>query len=141
MMRDPLDAGQPSDSSRVTPNSKRLRPVVLIAEDNADIREALGYIVERAGYEVAQVANGAEALEFLHREAPPIVVLLDLMMPVLDGWSVLAERNREAALSTIPVIVLSAQRGIADKVAAAHASYLEKPIMPDRLIEEIERFS
>ena len=130
---------QPARKPAVTTEANPLRRVVLIAEDDADIREVLGHIVEQAGYQAAPVANGAEALEYLHREAPPFVILLDLMMPVLDGWSFLAERNHDATLRAIPVVVLTALRDVADEVAAAHASYCQKPIMADRLIEAIER--
>lgn len=67
------------------------------------------------------------------------MIILDLIMPVMDGWAFLSERNRDPALRSIPVIVVSGQRDVEDRIAAAHASYVQKPILADRLIETMER--
>jgi PAS domain S-box-containing protein len=112
--------------------------IVLVVEDDPDVRTALCEILERVGYQVATAANGAEALEYLHREAPPFLIMLDLMMPVMDGWAFLSERNRDPDLRSIPVIVVSGQRDVEDRIAAAHASYVPKPILANRLIETVE---
>jgi PAS domain S-box-containing protein len=118
--------------------SHRPTRTVLVAEDDADARELIGATLERAGYDVAKAANGAEALEYLHREPPPCLVIVDLMMPIKDGWAFLSERNQDPDLRSIPVIVVSGQNDVEDRVVAAHASYVQKPIFPDRLIETMD---
>ncbi len=112
--------------------------IVLVVEDDPDNREALHETLEHAGYDAVLVANGAEALEYLHRAPSPFSIILDLLMPVMDGWAVLVERNRDPELRSIPVIVVSSERDVADKVASAHASYLQKPVLGSRLIDAIE---
>ena len=88
------------------------------------------------GYDVVSLQNGDEALEYL-RHAPrhPSCILLDLVMPVTDGWMFLRERNSNPELETIPVIVLSGQPDVEEQVIAAHASYLRKPLSPEHLTE------
>jgi CheY-like chemotaxis protein len=111
---------------------------VLLAEDDPDVREALAEALWSDGYNVVAVANGAEALEQLRRGPPPTSVILDLKMPVVDGWAFLAERSRDAALLAIPVIVVSAQQGVEDRVNAAHARHIQKPVLVDRLLAMIK---
>jgi PAS domain S-box-containing protein len=108
---------------------------VLIAEDDPDARDVLRMAIEQAGYDVAIAANGAEALEYLRHEARPQVIVLDLAMPIMDGWAFLGERNRDPDLRSIPVIVLSGERDVEDRVAAAHASFVPKPCVPAQLLE------
>jgi CheY-like chemotaxis protein len=112
---------------------------VLIAEDNADVREALSTFVSFIGKQPLRAADGEEALAVARREHPRLIVL-DLMMPKMDGWAVGRALRRDPALSHIPVIVLSAQveEGCARTMGAAAA--LQKP--PDmgylaRLITEL----
>jgi CheY-like chemotaxis protein/anti-sigma regulatory factor (Ser/Thr protein kinase) len=81
---------------------------VLIVEDDAPLRELLRRMLEREGYAVVEAGDGQAALERL-REGTPGVILLDLMMPVMDGFEFLVERGREEAWRRIPVIVLTAQ--------------------------------
>jgi signal transduction histidine kinase len=114
---------------------------VLMVDDDADIRHALRPIIERAGYTFLQAPNGAAALEQLRREGPPDLVLLDLEMPVMDGWGFLAARERDPALRAIPVIVISAHRDVARRIAAAGASYVQKPFRPESLVETIDRLA
>jgi signal transduction histidine kinase/CheY-like chemotaxis protein len=140
--REPKTALAPTDNPVATrawtAESRQPARIVLVAEDDPDVRGALCETLECAGYEVAMVANGAEALEYLGRESPPLLVILDLMMPVMDGWAFLAERNRDPDLRSIPVIVVSGQGDLEDRLAAAHVSYVQKPIRADRLIETME---
>jgi PAS domain S-box-containing protein len=112
-------------------------PVVLIADDDPTYREALADTVRAAGYAVVAVSDGAAALAYLRRAPAPHSVLLDLTMPVMDGWDFLEERNRDAALRPIPVIVLSALRGVEGQVTAAHASFVSKWSSADQVIDRL----
>ncbi len=108
---------------------------VLIVEDDADIREALGELLASAGYEIDEAANGLEGLAAARRARPDLIVL-DLMMPVMDGWQFREAQERDPALAPIPVIVISAS-GPAASIAAD--TFLEKPFPLDRLVAEVAR--
>jgi len=111
---------------------------VLVVDDDGATREVLTLILEAAGYEVSCAANGREALDRLRRGARPGLILLDLMMPVLDGWGFRREQQRDPALASIPVVVVSAEADLrrrADSLAVA--AYLEKPVEIDRLLETV----
>ncbi len=112
--------------------------VVLLVDDDEDAREALGATLTERGFDVATAANGEEALQYLLDAPAPAVVVLDLSMPVKDGWEFLVERNQDSGLSSIPVIVLSACEGVEQAVAAANARYVPKPVRTDNLIAAIE---
>ncbi|MBZ0235046.1 MAG: PAS domain S-box protein [Deltaproteobacteria bacterium] len=123
--------------ARPAVEAHRAAGIVLVVEDDPEVRTALRETLERAGYQVTTAANGADALAYLHREAPPFLIILDLSMPIMDGWAFLSERNRDPDLRSIPVIVVSGQRDVEDRIAAARASYVPKPIQARRLIETV----
>ena len=86
---------------------------ILLAEDDYDLREAMTDVLELEGYRVKAVPNGLEALEWLlAASAPPSLIFLDLMMPVMDGWQFRQEQLARPALASIPVVVLSANEEI-----------------------------
>jgi CheY-like chemotaxis protein len=107
---------------------------VLIVEDDADLREMMAQLLMLEGFAAAAVANGREALAYLRTNAAPGVILLDLMMPVMDGWEFRREQKRDSEMADVPVIVLSAldQARAADVAADA---FLKKPLDFDRLLE------
>ncbi len=115
------------------------RRVVLVVDDQPDVREAIAAALAISGYEVVEAANGAEALAYLHREPPPSLILLDLMMPILTGWGFLAERARDPALRSIPVLVVSGEPDVTERLAALDAGYLQKPVIPRHLLEVAAR--
>jgi CheY-like chemotaxis protein len=115
-----------------------VRPNVLVAEDDRDVREMLVALLRRHGYDATSVANGREALGEIRRTSPPRLVLLDLSMPVMDGWAFLGERDRDPALRSIPVIVISGERDPAERVASVGAKFLQKPIVSAQLLKMIE---
>src|SRR6266581_4459159 len=82
---------------------------VLIVEDDSDLREMMAQLLTLEGFQAATVANGREALEYLNSvDRQPDVILLDLMMPVMDGWEFRRRQQADPAVSDVPVIVLSA---------------------------------
>ena len=114
---------------------------ILIIEDDDDIREALAQILELEGYSVREAANGREALDISSREPLPSLILLDLMMPVMDGWQFRSEQMKDPTLAKVPVLVISADAGVHEKVASfGAASVLPKPISLDRLLRAVETF-
>jgi two-component system chemotaxis response regulator CheY len=80
----------------------------LIVEDDADLRQAIGQILQDEGYRVRTASNGLEALAILEGEVAPCLILLDLLMPVMDGWQFLEKKNRDERFGLYPVIVVSA---------------------------------
>jgi CheY-like chemotaxis protein len=92
------------------------------------------------GYEVAHAANGREALELLHSQPEPSVILLDLMMPEMDGAQFREAQLRDPKLAQIPVIVLSADRRVAEKARELGVqTFLVKPLGPEQLLSIVER--
>jgi signal transduction histidine kinase len=111
---------------------------ILVVEDDFDIRETLSALLEDRGYTVSTCANGLEALAHLRSARHTDVILLDLMMPVMDGWQFRVAQKRDPALAQIPVLAISANG--TPKAAAIDAdAYLQKPIDIDALLSAIER--
>lgn len=114
-----------------------MAPRILIVEDDRDTREMLGHLLELEGFDVQTAANGRQALDQLRGEGTANVILLDLMMPVMDGWQFRAEQRRDPRLSGIPVVVVTAA-GARDAIPAIDAdAWVPKPIDFDRLIDTI----
>ena len=112
---------------------------VFIIEDDSDTREMLAKFLELEGYHVEMAANGQQALDRLATGAPACVIVLDLMMPVMDGWQFRRMQVEDARLSKIPTIVVSA----AGRERMAHISadaYLAKPIDMDELLTRVSEF-
>jgi CheY-like chemotaxis protein len=121
-----------------SPGRKR----VVVIEDDPDIRESLGEVLVESGYSVALAANGKEALEQLQLGPPPAAILLDLMMPVMDGWQFRAAQRAALGLRDIPVVVVSADGNLQEKAAAIQATaYLRKPINIVDLLRILEHIS
>ena len=106
---------------------------ILIVDDDPEIRSTIGELLEDEGYVVEKAENGADALEALRRmSASPCLVLLDLMMPVMNGFDVLRELAADPRLSSVPVVVLSAHSQ-ASNVAGAKR-FLRKPVTLAQLL-------
>jgi CheY-like chemotaxis protein len=115
---------------------------ILIIEDDDDIREALTQILELEGYTVREAANGREALDISSREPLPSLILLDLMMPVMDGWEVMRALVANAALAHVPVIVLSGAGDLMQEVQLLGAvACIGKPFKVGVLLDAIERYA
>jgi CheY-like chemotaxis protein len=115
---------------------------VLVVDDDPDIRETVIEVLQENGHRAQGASNGVEALERLRgSDELPCLILLDLMMPTMDGQAFRAEQLRDPQLSPIPVVVISAFRDSAEKAkeldAAAH---LTKPVSLDELMDVVARF-
>jgi CheY-like chemotaxis protein len=114
---------------------------VLIVDDDPDIRESVADALEDEGYRVASASNGSEALRLLReRQLRPDVILLDLMMPVMDGVQFCAEQQLDPELSKIPIVLVSASgssRALAQQLHAA--ACMSKPVRLDDLLVTIDR--
>jgi CheY-like chemotaxis protein len=112
---------------------------VLVVEDDDDLREMMAQLLTLEGFRTETVANGQEALAYLHARPRPDVILLDLMMPVMDGWEFRRRQQADPALASVPVIVLSAlDQARAAKVDAA--AFLKKPLDFDRLLDLVRGY-
>ena len=107
---------------------------VLIAEDDPSIRRMLTVLLRKQGYQTVEACDGSEALEAMRAEQADLVVL-DLMMPKVTGWQVLAERAADPKLRSIPVIVVTAERGpqVTKILDDGIAALLPKPFSLDAL--------
>jgi len=120
-------------------NSESAHPRVLVVDDDPAIREFVGQALEDEGYEVRLAVNGQDALTTL-LEWQANLIVLDLMMPTMDGWTFRDRQREVASLAGIPVIVMSAARnlvGQTDRLAAN--AILPKPFDLDTLLMETER--
>ena len=114
---------------------------VLLIEDDPDIREAIGDVLEEEGYTVAMADTGREGLDQLRGSDPlPDVILLDLMMPVMDGWEFRRAQQQHPTWGAIPVIVLSAAGNTQERAASIGASgCLRKPLDIDELLTLLQQ--
>ena len=112
---------------------------VLIVEDDADLREMMAQLLQLEGYRAEAVANGRDALRYLKAGDRPDVILLDLMMPVMDGWEFRRRQVEDPAIAKVPVVVLSALDPIR-AVDLGGTAFLKKPLDFDRLLELVRRF-
>jgi CheY-like chemotaxis protein len=113
---------------------------VLVVEDDEDVREAMVGILESKGYTVCSARHGADALAQLRGGVTPCVILLDLMMPVMDGWAFHDETQKDPAFAGIPTVILSAvppRDARNDSVRAVE--HIPKPVDVARLIAAVER--
>ena len=112
---------------------------VLVVEDDEGLRESIAHLLRDEGFEVETAGNGREALELLRRTSVlPSVVLLDLMMPVMDGWTFRTEQLADPRLAAIPVVVLSATHDLSRCAGDLHVeAVLPKPLNPSRLLDAV----
>ena len=115
--------------------------IVLVVDDDPDIRDALCELLEDEGYRAVSASNGQEALAYLNSNEPPCVILLDLMMPVADGWWFRSEVAQRARFADVPIVVLSGARLTEEQVNTLHVDgYLKKPVDLAELLTMVGRF-
>jgi CheY-like chemotaxis protein len=114
--------------------------VILLVEDDADIRQDLAELLRDEGYSVMTASNGAEALGQLRGGMRPRLILLDLMMPVMNGWEFRVEQLKDPELASIPVVLLSGAADVHHNASTLRVyDFLTKPIQLDRLFKTLER--
>jgi CheY-like chemotaxis protein len=114
--------------------------LILIVEDDLDVARLLAEILEAEGYCTAVAANGCEALDHLRNNGHPDLILLDMMMPVMDGWKFREEQRKLPACASIPVVTVTADGDARRKAASIQAAgYVPKPLRIDNLLDEVER--
>ena len=114
---------------------------ILCIEDDEDMVDLIRLILTRRGFEVFGANRGASGLEIIRKEKPDLV-LLDLMMPEMDGWEVYQQIKSDEATKNIPVIVVTAKAQSIDRVLGLHIAkvddYISKPFSPQELLDSIE---
>ncbi len=122
----------------MTADTKR----IIYIEDEQEMIDLVRLILSRKGYQVKGAIGGQEGLDLVRAESPDLV-LLDLMMPDMDGWEVYQQMKAGTATRGIPVIVITAKAQNIDKVLGVHIAkvddYISKPFSPQQLIESVEK--
>jgi two-component system response regulator VicR len=115
---------------------------VVCIEDEPEMIDLIKLILERKGFEVVGAVGGQEGLEVIRREMPDLI-LLDLMMPEIDGWEVFRQMRADEQLKDIPVIVVTAKAQSIDKVLGLHIAkvddYVTKPFGPQELLKSVNK--
>jgi CheY-like chemotaxis protein len=123
---------------------KDARRTVMIVEDDRDVRETIAEILQDNDYVAVGAANGAEALAELRGSTEvdrPGLILLDMMMPIMDGWELREALTADESLRDIPVVVLTAHASAPDVAARLNAAgYLRKPVSLRTLLDTVARF-
>ena len=116
-------------------------PGVLVVEDEGDIRDDVAEVLRDEGYLVSTAANGQEALEHLQGGERPCLILLDLMMPQMDGFEFRAKQVADDALASIPVVLVSGANNVQQRAADMNVGgYLLKPFRLNDLLTTVARY-
>lgn len=114
---------------------------ILLIDDDADMRDTMTDVLRDEGYDVIAVAGGREALRLLEEGARPALILLDMMMPGMDGRQFRAEQTKNREWAAIPTVVFSAYVNVAETASAIGAAGgLQKPVRMEALLELVGRF-
>lgn len=120
----------------------RAPATVLVVEDDSDVREVIGDVLAHRGYHVVGAIDGSHALNLLRLGVRPQVILLDLMMMPMDGYTFREQQRADPHLADIPVIVMSAGDPRGEDVAALEAlDFLRKPVELATLLAAVDRLS
>jgi CheY-like chemotaxis protein len=133
------DAGDPGDDPDAPPPPAGERPLVLVVDDDAPTRDVTRRVLSRAGYRVEAAADGAEGLR-LAKALRPAAILLDVLMPTMDGWAVLTALKADPALADVPVVMVTMTGDRHLGFAAGAAEFLNKPVDRNRLVSVLRRF-
>lgn len=124
------------------PNFKAMPPTILVVDDEPDMLNLIRLILRRSGWEVVTAASGREALQLADRR-PPDLILLDIMIPDLNGHEVCARLRRDARFTKTPILALTAQAHLEEQLRAHLVGineYIIKPIAPAELLEHVRAY-
>ncbi|HTB72255.1 MAG TPA: response regulator [Polyangiaceae bacterium] len=122
----------------IAPDGSKHSRTILVAEDDIGLRDVVAEILQSSGYEVVSADDGQQAIDYLaSAEEIPDAVLLDLMMPVVNGWDCLRVMRSDDRLCGIPIVVMSE----VEQGAAGADMFLRKPFRVDELLETIDHFA
>ena len=119
-----------------------MKPKILLIEDNEQNLYLITFILEKNGYQVVQARDGREGIE-LARQVKPALILLDIQLPVMDGYAVARELRSNSVLADVPIVAVTsyAMAGDREKVLAAGCvGYIEKPINPETFVKQVESY-
>ena len=115
---------------------------ILVVEDDTSIRELLVELLESEGYEVASAINGLDGLKHLQTRPNPDLILIDLMMPVMDGYSFRTEQLKNNDWAKIPTVVMSAEANAKEKMRNFNiTAFLSKPVELDTILNTVARYT
>ena len=119
----------------------KTKKLILCIEDEQEMIDLIRLILSRHGFDVRGATGGKEGLEIIRKEHPDLI-LLDLMMPEMDGWEVYQQMKADETIKNIPVIIVTAKAQSIDKVLGLHIAkvddYISKPFSPQELLSSIE---
>ena len=111
---------------------------ILVVDDDDDLRETVQMLLEEGGFLVSVAENGRAALEQLRAGARPSLILLDLMMPEMNGWQFIEHVRQDADLGSIPIVIMTAHKST-DALPVPSENVLQKPFDIDKLLASIRR--
>jgi CheY-like chemotaxis protein len=115
---------------------------ILVVDDDFDVRDSLSEILHDEGFAVATAADGFEALDYLRSHQPPVLILLDWMMPRCDGARFRQAQQADPQLANVPVVLLTADTRAQDKAGPLGLSgFLSKPVKLQRLLEVLSKYA
>lgn len=115
--------------------------LVLVVEDDVDLRESVVETLTHRGVRVVEAQHGGEALELLQQNPEASLVLLDLMMPVVDGWTFRARMLADKSLARVPVVVMSGVDRLSRAAQGLQAAeFLPKPFALEQLVQVVQRY-
>ena len=121
----------------VDEDERKEEPRILVVEDDEDAREAMVALLQMKGYRAVPAGNGQEALDYLRRAPVPDLIILDLWMPVMDGWQFRSEQAKDPRLKNVPVIVVTA---LSDRADVDANEVIIKPVDVNRLLTTVSQY-
>ena len=118
-----------------------MKPKILVIEDNEQNMYLVTFILEKHGYHVVQAWDGREGIE-LAGQVKPALILLDIQLPVMDGYAVARELRSNSALADVPIVAVTSYAMVGDReriLAAGCEGYIEKPINPETFMAQVEQ--
>jgi two-component system chemotaxis response regulator CheY len=119
----------------------RSAKTILIVDDNPNWREVMSLILSAEGYRVVTATNGQEGLHYLRTSPAPNLIILDMKMPVMDGWQFQQQRMKDPALAGIPLFIVSGSVSGAELSATfGVAEYAQKPVDIEQFLNTVRRY-